>query len=95
MSKDYNLSTKHATDEVLEHVIMEKTGVLKGHHDHFLPKGTEKTIKGEKKVEKKTETKVKAGLKSSDSRFFLIAYAIVALEFWILYKGVFDWNLLP
>lgn len=80
MSKEYNLSTKHATDEVLEHVIMEKTGVLKGHHDHFLPKKKEKK-------EKKEKTTATASL-----QFLLVGYAIVALELWVLYKGLYEWN---
>ncbi len=28
----------HVVDEVVEHIILEKKGLIKGHHNHFLPK---------------------------------------------------------
>ncbi len=49
MAKDnYTVSTHDVEHEVLEHVILEKKGLLKGHHQHFLPKKKEK-----KKLSKK------------------------------------------
>jgi len=79
MSNEYNLSTKHAVDEVVEHVILEKKKLLKGHHDHFLPK--------------KKEKKVKEKVPMASFRFLLVGYAVIALELWVLYNGLVHWNL--
>ncbi len=75
MAKDnYNLSTHDMEHEVAEHVILEKKGLLKGHHNHFLPK--KKAKKEKKKLSKK------------DIRFFLIGYTIIGFELWLLYYGL-------
>jgi hypothetical protein len=77
MSKKYSISDKHVVDEVLEHVILEKKGLLKGHHNHFLPKKKKEKVKKEKKP-----------LKLKDIPFFLVAYSLLALEFWLFYLGI-------
>ena len=41
MSSSKN-ADKHFADEVVEHIILEKTGALKGEH-HFLPKSKPKS----------------------------------------------------
>ena len=77
MSKEYNLSTKHAVDEVVEHVILEKKNLIKGHHNHFLP---------QKKVKKSTTP-------PASFRFLIVGYSIIGFEIWLLYKGLTEWNL--
>jgi len=77
MSSKYNIATEEVVDEVLEHVILEKKGLLKGHHNHFLPKKKKKKVKKEKEP-----------LKLKDIPFFLIAYSLLALEFWLFYLGI-------
>jgi len=77
MSEKYNLSTEHAVDEVVEHIILEKKHLLNEHHTHFLPKKKEK----------------KASTPSASFRFLLIGYSIIAFELWLLYKGLAEWNL--
>ena len=72
--KNYNLSTHDMEHEVVEHIILEKKGLLKGHHNHFLPK--KKVKKERKKLSKK------------DIRFFLVGYAMIGVELWLLYYGL-------
>ena len=79
MSNEYNLSTKHAVDEVVEHIILEKTNLLNEGHTHFLPKNK--------------ETKAKSSAPSASFRFLLVGYAIIAFELWVLYNGLVHWNL--
>ena len=77
MSNEYNLSTKHAVDEVVEHVILEKKNLLNESHNHFLPK-------------KKTK---KISTPPASFRFLIVGYAIIAFELWLLYNGLVHWNL--
>ncbi len=75
MAKEkYNLSTDEMEHEVVEHIILEKKGLLKGHHNHFLPK---------KKVKKERKR-----LSKEDILFFIIGYAIIGIELWLLYYGL-------
>jgi len=38
---------EHVVDEVVEHIILEKKELLKGHHSHFLPKEKKPKAKGQ------------------------------------------------
>ncbi len=75
MAQDkYNLSTHDMEHEVVEHVILEKKGLLKTHHNHFLPK---KKAKQERRK-----------LSKEEIRFALIGYSIIGMELWLLYYGL-------
>ena len=71
---NYDVSTHDVEHEVVEHIILEKKGLLKGHHNHFLPK---KKVKKERKK-----------LSKEDIRFFLVGYSIIGFELWLIYYGL-------
>ena len=78
--KGFNLRSSDAEHDVLEHLILEKTKVLKGHH--FLPKSKSKPPKP--KPKKRLRAK-KSNLNiNRNFWFYLITLSIIAGELWYL-----------
>jgi len=64
---NYNITGKDVANEIAEHIVLEKTGVL---HEHI------------------TAIKPKPKKKSSGFWFNTIAYTIVGIELWLIYKAI-------
>jgi len=72
-----NKADAHLLEEVVEHMVLEKKGILPG--DHFLP---ESMPKDKVKPKPKTETKKKS---SAGSWFYIIGLSVIGAELWYLY----------